>query len=145
MRKRKLYVPGLEILFPRQLGGGLRPIPADGGAEEGGRHTMALTMLFLTAAFVLFLLIDWICENAAGRRAMQKLQADNASLAAQRDRSAAQAKRLQCEVKRLQNRLDGAQFLLDSDRDIRILELEAECGRLRKRLEIREKVQEVAE
>lgn len=73
---------------------------------------MALTMLFLTAAFVLFLLIDWICENAAGRRAMQKLQADNASLAAQRDRSAAQAKRLQCEVKRLQNRLDGAQFLL---------------------------------
>ena len=40
---------------------------------------------------------------------------------------------------------DGAQFLLDSDRDIRIMELEAECGRLRKRLEIREKVQEVAE
>ena len=34
MRKRKLYVPGLEILHPRQLGGGLRPIPADGGAEK---------------------------------------------------------------------------------------------------------------
>lgn len=106
---------------------------------------MALTMLFLVSAFVLFLLVDWICENAADRRAMQKLQAANASLAAQRDRSAAQAKRLQCEVKRLQNRLDGAQFLLDSDRDVRILELEAECVRLRKRLEIREKVQEVAE
>lgn len=106
---------------------------------------MALTMLFLCIAFVLFLLIDWICENAAGLRAMQKLRAENTSLEAQLVAYADQAKWLQDEVQRLQNRLDGAQFLLDSDRDIRILELEAECGRLRKRLEIREKVQEVAE
>lgn len=106
---------------------------------------MALTMLFLVIAFVLFLLLDWIRDNAESRQSLRKLQHDNATMMAQRDRSAAQAKRLQCEVKRLQNRLDGAQFLLDSDRDIRILELEAECGRLRKRLEIREKVKEVAE
>ena len=64
-----------------------------------------------------------------------------------RSGTAAPPRQSGCSVrsKRLQNRLDGAQFLLDSDRDVRILELEAECGRLRKRLEIREKVQEVAE
>lgn len=106
---------------------------------------MALTMLFLVVAFVLFLLLDWSRDNAESRQVLRKLQHDNASLVAQRDRSAAQAKQLRREIKRLQNRLDGAQFLLDSDRDIRILELEAECNRLRKRLEIHEKVQEVAE
>lgn len=106
---------------------------------------MALTMLFLVIAFVLFLLLDWIRDNEESRQSLRKLQHDNATLMAQLDRSAAQAKQLRREIKRLQNRLDGAQFLLDSDRDIRIMELEAECGRLRKRLEIREKVQEVAE
>ena len=55
---------------------------------------MALTMLFLVIAFVLFLLLDWIRANAESRQSLRKLQDDNASLMAQRDRSAAQAKRL---------------------------------------------------
>lgn len=106
---------------------------------------MALTMLFLVSAFVLFMLVDWICENAGRPPGDAETAGRQCVPCGPAGPRAAQAKQLRREIKRLQNRLDGAQFLLDSDRDIRILELEAECGRLRKRLEIREKVQEVAE
>lgn len=50
---------------------------------------MALTMLFLVIAFVLFLLLDWIRDNAESRQSLRKLQHDNATLMAQLDRSAA--------------------------------------------------------
>lgn len=65
---------------------------------------MALTMLFLVIAFVLFLLLDWIRDNANPGQSLRKLQHDNATLMAQLDRSAAQAKQLRREIKRLQNR-----------------------------------------